>query len=149
MFQGDTDRDILCDFEEAAGIKIDGDIVNGFKAAADIVVDVEKLEAARKKLDDGLGAELFEKSKKADGWGSFTDSGYTACILAAFMMQVGAKITSEHREFIQQKLPGISSKTGYVWPLGDSGFRTPGKAQFTAALENYVDGKPRSFFEPR
>lgn len=136
MFQGDTDHDIVSEFESATDVSMHD--------------PPEQLAEARKKLDAGLSMELMQMSKeRLTDMNMLVDTGYTCVILAAFMMHVGARIAPEDRQHIKKVLPGISSKTGFVLPIGDSGFRDPGKAQFTAALENYVDGERRDFFLPR
>lgn len=70
-------------------------------------------------------------------------------MLGAFMMQLGAKIAPEDRQHLMDIFPEIPSRNGYVLPIGDDGFRDPGQVQYKAALENYVDGNPRSFYDAR
>lgn len=138
MFQGDRDLDIVSEFDHEVGISIQE--------------KPEKLKEARDKLDAGLGAELMKKCREQEkSWQlfSFEDSRYSTIILAAYMMQVGAKILPDDRAHLAEILPKISSRAGYALPIGDSGFRDPGKAQFKAALDLYVDGQPRNFFEAK
>ena len=93
---------------------------------------------------------MFAKHRaKEQGAADFFDPGYTTLILGAYMMHVGAKIEPEDRQHLKDIFPKIPSKNGYVMPLWDNGFRDPGQVQYKAALENYVDGNPRSFFDAR
>lgn len=129
----------MSEFEEAVGVHLSE--------------DAAKIEEARKKLDAGLGAELFAKCRAAERttWTlfNFFDPRYTTLILGAYMMHMGAKIDPDDRRHLNEIFPKIPSKNGYVLPLFDHGFRDPGQVQYKAALENYVDGTPRSFFDPR
>lgn len=70
-------------------------------------------------------------------------------ILAAMVMQSGAKISDDNMQHLREIVPQIHSSPGYAWPLNDEGFRNPGRAQFLAALEHYTPGTPRTFCEPR
>lgn len=131
------------------------DIVSEFEHIVGVSIHDEpaKLEEARIKLDAGLGAELLAKSRaKEQGFMrrfDFFDARYATLILGAYMMHVGAAINSEDRQHLKDILPKISSKNGYVLPLWDLGFRDPGQVQYKAALDNYVNGTPRSFLEAR
>lgn len=112
--------------------------------------DAAKLEEARIKLNAGLGAELFKRYKaKEQDTKDFFDPRYTTLLFGAYLMTVGAIITPEDRQHLKDVFEEIPSRNGYVLPLCDDGFRDPGQIQYKAALENYVDGKPRSFFVPR
>lgn len=117
--------------------------------------EADKLEEARIKLDAGLGAELLAKYKAKEqnrdplSWQYLCDPGYETLILGAYMMHVGAKIDPEDRQHLKDILPRIPSRNGHCLPIGDDGFRDPGQVQYKAALENYVDGNTRSFFDPR
>lgn len=70
-------------------------------------------------------------------------------ILAAMIMQSGAKISDDNMQHLREIVPRIHSSPGYAWPLNDEGFRDPGRAQFLAAVEHYKPGTPRTFCEPR
>ncbi|KAK5946083.1 hypothetical protein PMZ80_000222 [Knufia obscura] len=136
MFQGDSDLDIVSEFDDEVGVSIHE--------------KPEKLKEAREKLDAGLGAELMKKCReKEKGYHElmFEDPRYHTIILGAYMMQVGAKIAPDDRAHLAEIFPKIPSRAGYAMPMGDDGFRDPGKAQFKAALELYVDGQPRNFFD--
>ena len=127
--------DIVSEFEDVLGIsRID---------------EPAKLEEARTKLDAGLGAELFTKYKakeqKLDEGFSFFDPRYTTLMLGAFMMQLGANIAPEDRQHLMVIFPNMPSRNGFVFAMSDDGFRDPGQVQYKVALENYVDGNPRSF----
>ncbi|KAK5956848.1 hypothetical protein OHC33_002337 [Knufia fluminis] len=138
MFQGDSDLDIVSEFDDEVGVSIHE--------------KPEKLKEAREKLDAGLGAELMKKCReKEKGYHElmFEDPRYHTIILGAYMMQVGAKIAPDDRAHLAEIFPKIPSRAGYAMPMGDDGFRDPGKAQFKAALELYVDGQPRNFFDAR
>lgn len=70
-------------------------------------------------------------------------------ILAAMVMQSGAKISDDNMQHLREIVPRIHSSPGYAWPLNDEGFRDPGRAQFLAALDHYMPGTPRTFCELR
>jgi len=70
-------------------------------------------------------------------------------VLAAMVMQSGAKISDDNMQHLRDIVPRIHSSPGYAWPLNDEGFRDPGKVQFLAALEYYKPGTPRTFCEVR
>ena len=138
MFQGDSDLDIVSEFDHEVGISIHE--------------QPEKLKEARDKLDAGLGADLMKKCREQENkwnWLCFEDPKYKTIVLAAYMMQVGAKIAPDDRAHLAEIFPKINSRAGYALPLVDGGFRDPGKVQFKAALELYVDGQPRNFFDAR
>ena len=109
-----------------------------------------ELKEARHQLDQGLCRKLFKnyrsKVEEVDVCG---DGKYKVIVLAALMMRIGARIAVEDMEYIRRILPDIPSRNGYHPPLRDAGFRDPGKAQFTAAVENYESGTPRDFGAPR
>lgn len=138
MFQGDSDIDIVSEFDHEASIPVHE--------------EPEKLKEARDRLDAGLGAKLMKECRQQENKLKefcFEDPKYKTIVLAAYMMQVGAKIASDDRAHLDEIFPKIRSRAGYALPIGDDGFRDPGKAQFKAALELYVDGQPRNFFAPR
>lgn len=138
MFQGDQDLDIVSDFDREVGLSIHE--------------KPEKLKEARDKLDAGLGAELTKKCREQEKESqlfSFEDPKYQTIALAAYVVQVGAKISHDDRAQLAEILPKVSSRAGYALPLGDPGFRDPDKAQSKAALDFYVNGQPRNFFDPR
>lgn len=139
VFGGDIDMEIVSYVEEATGVSVHD--------------NPQMLEEARKKLDAGLGTQLLQEwrdKEKDESWGMqfLNDPKYLTLVLGAYMMQVGAKISTEDREHLKANFDKCPGKNGYVWPLADDGFRSVGRVQYGAALEHYVDGQPRSFFEP-
>lgn len=103
------------------------------------------------KLDSGLGDELFEKCRAAEGdpIGDFDgDCKYLQVVFAAIMMEYGATIKEAHIKHLRDLVPKIQCNENTVVPLIDNGFRGPGKRQFLAALDHYQGGKPRSFQQP-
>lgn len=136
MFDGDNDRDLVSEFESIVGVSI--------------MDDPHKLREAREKLDAGLGVRLMQECRhKETGSASFFDPKYTTVVLAAYMMNCGATISNADRAHLQELLPKIPSRSGYALPISDLDFRDPGKVQFQAALDHYVNGEPRSFLVPR
>ena len=139
MFEGDTNMPMADAIEQATGISI--------------FAPPENLEEARTKLDAGLGAKLMRewraKENEEMSLEFLNDHKYAVLVLGAYMMHVGAKIDDSDREHMKAILPKVPNSKGYVWPLGDQGFRDPGKHQMTAALEYYTNGKRRDFFQPR
>lgn len=117
----------------------------------------DKLEEARTKLDAGLGLELFVKYRaKERSWNPLWwlysymfDPRYETLILGAYMMHVGAKITPGDRQHLKEILPKVRCGNAYALPFNDGGFRDPGRVQYNAALEAYVDGHPKTFLEDR
>ncbi|KAJ5370427.1 uncharacterized protein N7496_006519 [Penicillium cataractarum] len=105
----------------------------------------------RAKLDaDNLGECLIAKSKTREGkldLGSIVSGEYKTIVLGALLMRVGAKINDEDRRLLRGLVSKVVCIPGIAWPLGDGGFRSPGKAQFLAALDAYEPGKPRDFQE--
>lgn len=139
VFGGDTDMDIAADISEEVGVDIYG--------------KEEELEEARIKLDAGLGAEIMKKyraKEKDTAWGMrfLEDPKYITLLLGAYFMTIGAKIAPGDRAHLRACWEGFEGANGYRWPLNDAGFRMVGKVQYGAALDHYVDGQRRSFFEP-
>ncbi|KAG6364129.1 hypothetical protein INS49_005727 [Diaporthe citri] len=140
LFQGDQDLDIRGETECAMGLTSDGDV----EYDAD-----EELQSTefRDKLNAGLCDKLFKdfRSKENTVW--FPDRKMYTVILAAMVMQSGAKISDDNMQHLREIVPQIHSSPGYAWPLNDEGFRDPGRAQFLASLEHYTPGTPRTFCE--
>lgn len=109
--------------------------------------------AFRKKLDAGLCDKLFKdyRSKENSGYfmSLFSDGKMRTVLLAAMVMQSGAKISDDNMQHLREIVPRVHSSPGFAWPFNDSGFRDPGKVQFLAAMEYYKPGTPRTFREMR
>ncbi|CEJ58958.1 hypothetical protein PMG11_07597 [Penicillium brasilianum] len=111
----------------------------------------EIIPYVRAKLDaNNLGERLIAKSKTQEGkldWERYTSGEYKTIILGALLMRVGAKIKDEDLQHLRDLVPQVPCAPGTIWSLEDVGFRSPGKAQFLAALDAYEQGKPRDFQE--
>lgn len=70
-------------------------------------------------------------------------------ILGALMMRAGANIKPEDIQHLRDLVPQINCNSAATLPLFDKGFRNPGRAQYSAALDHYQPGVPRNFQEPR
>lgn len=114
---------------------------------ADNAAGQDELTASvRQKLDtDGLGDKLFAKYRDVN---DLFYGKYQVIVVGALMMRAGAKIRDEDIRYLRDLVPRINCNEGYTWPLGDQGFRGPGKRQFLAALDHYQPGVPRSFYSP-
>lgn len=103
----------------------------------------------RGKLDtNNMGDMLFAISKAKETENSFQETRYRTIILGALMLRAGARIREEDRQHLLDLVPQINC-TSRRTLLADHGFRTPGRAQFLAALDHYEPGVPRSLQEPR
>lgn len=142
LFQGDQDCDIRSETEYAMGLTKDDD--DEYDADKEL-----QSTAFRDKLNAGLCDKLFKdfRSKENTFW--IPDRKMYTVILAAMVMQSGAKISDDNMQHLREIVPRIHSSPGYAWPLNDEGFRDPGKVQFLAALEYYKPGTPRTFCELR
>ncbi|KAG8165831.1 hypothetical protein KVR01_004383 [Diaporthe batatas] len=140
LFQGDQDLDIRSETEHDMGLTRDND---------DDYIPDEELQslAFRCKLDAGLCDKLFKdyRSKENTFW--IPDRKMYTVVLAAMVMQSGARISDDNMQHLRELVPRIHSSPGYASPLADDGFRDPGKVQFLAALEYYKPGTPRTFCE--
>ncbi|KAI7774175.1 hypothetical protein LA080_009194 [Diaporthe eres] len=139
LFQGDQDLDIRSETQYDMGLTSD-----------DADYDAEKelqSTAFRDMLNAGLCDKLFKdfRSKENTFW--IPDRKMYTVILAAMVMQSGAKISDDNMQHLREIIPRIHSSPGYAWPLNDEGFRDPGRAQFLAAVEHYKPGTPRTFCE--
>ncbi|KAJ5482313.1 hypothetical protein N7475_001125 [Penicillium sp. IBT 31633x] len=102
----------------------------------------------RGKLDtNNMGDMLFAISKAKETENSFQETRYRTIILGALMLRAGARIREEDRQHLLDLVPQINC-TSRRTLLADHGFRTPGRAQFLAALDHYEPGVPRSLQEP-
>lgn len=142
LFQGDQDLDIHSETKCAMGLTRDDDVE----------YDAEKelqSTAFRDKLNAGLCDKLFKEFRSEEKTFWIPDRRMYTVILAAMIMQSGAKISDDNMQHLRDIVPRIHSSPGYAWPLNDEGFRDPGRAQFLAALEHYKPGTPRTFCELR
>ena len=102
------------------------------------------LEATRALLNDGRLERMFEKYKTNEML--FPSKEYYVAILGALAMGVGATITHEHMELLQNVYKNIPVNKGYTLPIFDLGFRADGAAQFQDALNGYENnGTPWDF----
>ncbi|KAK7707763.1 hypothetical protein SLS63_013683 [Diaporthe eres] len=125
LFQGDQDLDIRSETEYAMGLTSD-----------DADYDAEKelqSTAFRDKLNAGLCDKLFKdfRSKENTFW--IPDRKMYTVILAAMVMESGAKISDDNMQHLREIVPRIHS--------------SPGRAQFLAAVEHYKPETPRTFCE--
>lgn len=105
--------------------------------------------AFRDKVNAGLCDKLFKEFRSKENTFWIPDRKMYTVILAAMVMQSGAKISEDDMQHLRELVPKIHCSPGYALPLGDDGFRGPGRAQFLAALEYYKPGTPRTFCELR
>lgn len=103
----------------------------------------------RDELNAGFCDTLFKICRMTVEMKFPSDYSMGIVILAAMVMQTGAKISDENMQHLRELVPRICSYPGYAPPFADDGFRDPGKKQFLAALEYYKPGTPRTFCEPR
>ncbi len=107
----------------------------------------------RAKFDtDNLGQRLMDTSRAQedkDHSHSLTTGEYKTIALGALLMRVGAVIKDDDVQHLRDLVPKVTCVPGTALPFGDDGFRSPGRAQFLAALDAYEPGKPRSFQELR
>jgi hypothetical protein len=99
----------------------------------------------RWKLDTkGLGDQLFAayRAEETKPPGMDGDTRYTTIIFGALMLRAGAKIKAEDLQHLRDLVPQVDQ-------LCNDDFRTPGRAQFLAALDRYQPGVPSDFQEPR
>jgi hypothetical protein len=156
LFEDDMDLDIVSEISAEAGAElldyeIDETDSNDSEEPASPAFGCEGpkslgLEATRALLNDGRLARMFEKYKTDEDL--FPSKEYYVVILGALAMGVGATITNEHMELLQNfhKIPVAK---GYTLHIFDLGFRTDGAAQFQDALNGYKnDGTPWDFLTP-
>jgi hypothetical protein len=157
LFEGDMDLDIEHAISTEAGAQllfhqIDETSSSDSEQPSPSGVGRERpkslgLEATRALLNDGRLARMFEKYKTNEDL--YPSKEYYVAILGALAMSVGATITHEHMELLQNVREKIPVNKGYTFPLGDFGFRADGAAQFQDALNGYKnDGTPWDFRTP-
>lgn len=101
----------------------------------------------RELLDDSICEDLFHEYRAKEDDMLF--GKYPSLILGAVMMKVGAKISKDNREYLRDVAEKTESHAAFRLPIGDFGFRDPGKAQFLAAVARHTDGEPRDLRGPR
>lgn len=115
---------------------------------ADLAIEILRL---RVKLDSGLGQKMMDLCRAQE---SSPDPRklwipkYVTCVAGALLMRAGAKISDQDKQYIRDSIPEINCNYGFTVPPKDLGFRSPGKLQLLAALDNYVPGTPRKFDVP-
>jgi hypothetical protein len=157
LFEGDMDLDIVYKISTEAGAELlyceidETDSNDSDKPASQ---DFSRgglkslgFEATRALLNDGRLVRMFEKYKTNEEL--FPSKEYHVAILGALAMRVGATITHEHMELLQNVHKKIPVAKGYTLPIFDLGFRADGAAQFQDALNGYKnDGTPWDFLTP-
>ncbi|KAI2468593.1 hypothetical protein F4781DRAFT_265372 [Annulohypoxylon bovei var. microspora] len=159
LFEGDQDLDIALEINETFDQKLElSKMVHQTDMLCPPLMRIyyetsayeEELEehvaGIRAKLDaDGLGYKLIRhwRSKEGDLGGE-----YRVIIAGALLMRAGAKIEESEMQHLHEIVPRINCNSGFTLPVVDKGFRTPGRAQFMAALDHYQPGSPRNFLEP-
>lgn len=112
----------------------------------------ETVPYVRGKLDrNGTGDRIFDacRAKEIDDGDALDQGIYRTIIFGALMMRAGAKIRDQDLQHLRELVPQIHCSTTYALPIFDMGFRSPGRAQFLAALDHYQAGVARSFAEMR
>ncbi|KAK7931107.1 hypothetical protein PG985_001819 [Apiospora marii] len=159
LFEGDQDLDLACEINDAFGkdrIHLSRLIHQTDMMApmdARLYYKTEEYEAElaelvvefRQKLDAGFGDQLFDmyRAKEHEYQGK-----YRVILVGALVMRTGAKIRDGDLQHLRDLVPEIHCSPRYALPICDEGFRSPGKAQFLAALDHYTPGTPRNFSEP-
>ncbi|GKT63207.1 MYND finger domain-containing protein [Colletotrichum tofieldiae] len=163
LFEADTDIDIVCELENAL-VRSEGaesfrlshmvhqtDMLAPPGARDYFQTEEYRLElddfivSVRNQLDSDLGEKLFDKY--CAGAKEFQDQ-YRLILVGALMMRAGAKIKEEHFQHLRDLVPKIDCRPGFALPTNDLRVRSPGKARFLAALDNYQPGTPRDYEEP-
>ncbi|PIG81991.1 hypothetical protein AARAC_002210 [Aspergillus arachidicola] len=97
----------------------------------------------RAKFDtDNFGDRFFAASCARENDQTCLPAKYRTIILGALMMRAG------DLQHLRDLVPQIHCSSRFALPLGDEGFRRPGRAQFLAALDHYQAGVPRNYQEP-
>jgi hypothetical protein len=169
LFEGDSDIDIACVMPDGlciqtgnwehtlASMIFQTDMLAPAEARARYRTEEYKNELAneivpyvRWKLDTkGLGDQLFAayRAEETKPPGINGNPRYITIIFGALMLRAGAKIKAEDLQHLRDLVPQVNCRPN--WILGDDDFRTPGRAQFLAALDRYQPGVPSDFQEPR
>ncbi|QMW27160.1 hypothetical protein G4B84_002449 [Aspergillus flavus NRRL3357] len=169
LFEGDQDLDAACCLAESLGIHI-GDWEHSMSSMVhqtDMLADEgirafyrtdeykrelenEIVPYVRAKFDtDNFGDRLFAASCAKENEETCLPARYRTIILGALMMRAGARIRAEDLQHLRDLVPQVHCTSRFALPLGDDGFRSPGRAQFLAALDHYQAGVPRNYQEPR
>ncbi|PYI21651.1 hypothetical protein BO99DRAFT_420557 [Aspergillus violaceofuscus CBS 115571] len=107
-------------------------------------------DRSRKLDSDGLGERMLAACRAKEGDEEiFNPPEYTTIIMGALIMRAGGQISPESLEHLRALVPQVNCNARFVLPLNDEGFRSPGRAQFLAALDHYQAGLARSFRSPR
>ncbi|RAQ40835.1 hypothetical protein AFGD_007134 [Aspergillus flavus] len=168
LFEGDQDLDAACCLAESLGIHI-GDWEHSMSSMVhqtDMLADEgirafyrtdeykrelenEIVPYVRAKFDtDNFGDRLFAASCAKENEETCLPARYRTIILGALMMRAGARIRAEDLQHLRDLVPQVHCTSRFALPLGDDGFRSPGRAQFLAALDHYQAGVPRNYQEP-
>jgi hypothetical protein len=99
----------------------------------------------REHLDSSRGDQRMEKLRSRE---SELDGKFRVILGGALLMRAGARVKSEGMQHLRDLVCQVDCGYGFALPLFDWGFREPGKAQFLAALDNYVAGTTRNYHEP-
>jgi hypothetical protein len=160
VFEGDNDLDIAIKLSQLAGVELSKlvhqsdmlcpeEIRAWYQSSEYQPVLEGMIKECRKKLDSGIGSSTFETLVRKASEPTTNNGDYQIILFGALMMRCGAKMTSAQNGYLERLLPRIPAHAEYMLPMFDGGFRLPGKLQFKAALQNYKEGTPRSFQEPR
>ncbi|KAI1622021.1 hypothetical protein EDD37DRAFT_667858 [Exophiala viscosa] len=143
MFEGDTDRDLMGDVNHAMEqiLKAKYNIIE--QDQLDRFIEDMTKDQFLENINN-ISVELFQeyRQKKDPLYGV-----YPTVILGAVMMTMGANISPENITYLREAANKTASYPGYRLPIGDLGFRDPGKAQFLAALDHYRNGEARDFHQ--
>ncbi|KAF9894816.1 hypothetical protein FE257_004437 [Aspergillus nanangensis] len=169
LFEGDQDLDIVCELPESLSIqtgewlhslsqmvhqtdKLAPHEMREFYKPPEYLAELETevVPWVRAKLNqDNLGDRLFAASRaRESNPSSLPPNEYKTIILGALMMRAGAKIKSEDLQHLRDLVARINCNARFALPIFDEGFRSPGRAQFLAALDHYQEGVSRDFQEP-
>ncbi|RJE17994.1 hypothetical protein PHISCL_09674, partial [Aspergillus sclerotialis] len=168
LFEGDQDIDLACELLESIGFNTDWeynlsamvnqtDMLAGNKALRFYKtpeyrnrLENEIVPYIRSRLDeDDFGQTVFATCRaREDEQVCFPDGKYRTILLGAMMMRAGTKIRDEDIQHLRGLVPRVHCCPRFALPISDESFRSPGRAQFLAALDNYRVGVPRRFQEP-
>ncbi|RAH84656.1 hypothetical protein BO86DRAFT_396906 [Aspergillus japonicus CBS 114.51] len=161
LFEADRDLDILGDMlghtgqsEEAWTWTLEDTILGpDYDTPTEVrsKLDNEVLPYVRQRFDtDDLGEQMLVACRAKEGEDMpFNPTKYTTILMGALIMRAGGQISSESMQHLRALVPQVNCNARFVLPLNDEGFRSPGRAQFLAALDHYRAGVPRSFRSPR